>query len=167
MGMYPYSFLSVHRDWLRCVESIVSSMLPHEIGVVSDEPAVLHSTGQSEAQMHPDVVVQGAVVGRGVRAEWAIPMRDFTLDDPAFVDMGATLLDLSHGGRADNVIQPVASVVRVAGVNNLALDTTEDINNITALKSVWLWSSPAGFPSFPFPAGRYSPPQWLLGLCSS
>ena len=64
--MYPYSFLSVHHDWLRCVESMVSSMLPHEIGVVSDEPAVLHSAGQSEAQMHPDVVVQGAVVGRGV-----------------------------------------------------------------------------------------------------
>ena len=115
---------------------MVSSMLPHEIGVVSDEPAVLHSAGQSEAQMHPDVVVQGAVVGRGVRAERVIPVRDFTLDDPAFVDMGATLLDLSRGGRADNVIQPdvpVASIVRVAGVNNLALDTTEDINNITAL----------------------------------
>ena len=86
--------------------------------------------------MHPDVVVQGAVVGRGVRAERAIPVCDFTLDDPAFVDMGTTLLDLSRGGWADNVIQPnvqVASVVRVAGVNNLALDTTEDINNITAL----------------------------------
>ena len=63
-------------------------------------------------------------------------MRDFTLDNLAFVDMGATLLDLSRGGRADNVIQPdvpVASVVRVAGINNLALDTMEDINNITAL----------------------------------
>ena len=62
MGMYPYSFLFVHPDWLRSVESMVGSMLPHEIRVVSHEPTVLHPAGQSEAQMHPDVVVQDAVI---------------------------------------------------------------------------------------------------------
>ena len=136
MGIYPYSFLSVHRHWLRCVESMVSSMLPHEIGVVSDEPAVLHSAGQSEVQMHPDVVVQGAVIRGGVGAERAVPMRHLPLYDPAFVDKGTTLFNLPRGSQADDVIQPdvpVSSVVRVVGINNLALDTTEDINNITAL----------------------------------
>ena len=111
-------------------------MLPHEIGVVSDEPTVLHSAGQGEAQMHPDVVVQGAVICRGIGAERAIPMHHLPLYDPAFVDKGTTLFNLSRGSRADDIIQPdvpVSSVVRVAGINNLALDTTEDINNIPAL----------------------------------
>ena len=74
MGIYPYLFLFVHRDWLQCVESVVSSMLPHDIRVVSHEPAVLHPAGQSEAQVHPDVVVQGAVISRGVGTERAIPV---------------------------------------------------------------------------------------------
>ena len=81
-------------------------MLPHKIGVVSDEPTVLHSAGQSEAQMHPDVVVQGAVICRGVRAERAIPVGHLPLYDPAFVDKGTTLFNLSHGSRADDIIQP-------------------------------------------------------------
>ena len=51
---------------------MVGSMLPHDIRVVSHEPAVLHSAGGSEAQMHLDVVVQSAVVCRGIGAEWAI-----------------------------------------------------------------------------------------------
>ena len=62
MGINPYSFLLVHCDWLRSVESMVSSMLPHEIGVVSHEPTVLNPAGQSEVQMHPEVVVQGVVI---------------------------------------------------------------------------------------------------------
>ena len=136
MGIHPYSFLFVHRDWLRCVESMVSSMLPHEIRVVSHEPTILHSAGQSEAQMYPDVVVQGAVICRGIGAERAIPVCHLPLYDPAFVDKGTTLFNLSCGSQADDVIQPnvpVLSVVRVTGINNLALDTTEDINNIPAL----------------------------------
>ena len=111
-------------------------MLPHEIGVVSDEPAFLHSTGQNEAQMHPDVVVQGAVIRGGIGAEWAVPVRHLPLYDPAFVHKETTLFNLPHGSRADDVIQPdvtVSSAVRVTGINNLALDTTEDINNIPAL----------------------------------
>ena len=86
--------------------------------------------------MHPDVVVQGAVICGGIGAERAVPVRHLPLYDPAFVDKGTTLFNLPRGGRADDVIQPdvpVSSVVRVAGVNNLALDTTEDINNIPAL----------------------------------
>ena len=111
-------------------------MLPHEIGVVSHEPTVLHPAGQSEVQMHLDVVVQGAVICRGVGAEQAIPVRHLPLYDPAFVDKGTTLFNLSCGSQADNIIQPdvpVSSIVRVAGVDNLALDTTEDVNNILAL----------------------------------
>ena len=115
---------------------MVGSMLPHEIGVVSHEPAVLHSAGQSEAQMHPDVVVQGAVICQGIGAERAIPVCHLALYDPAFVDKGTTLFNLSGGSRADNIIQPdvpVPSVVRVAGIDNLALDTMKDVNDIPAL----------------------------------
>ena len=113
MGIYPYSFLLVHRDWLQCVESMVSSMLPHEIEVVSHKPTVLHPAGQSEAQVHPDVVIQGAVIGRGVGTEWAIPVCHLPLYDPAFVDKGTTLFNLPCGSRADNIIQPDVSVSSV------------------------------------------------------
>ena len=102
MGIYLYSLLFVHRYWLRCVESVVSSMLPHDIGVVSYKPTILHPAGQSEAQVHPDVVVQSAVIGRGVGTERAIPMCHFPLYDPAFVDKGTTLFNLPCGGRAYN-----------------------------------------------------------------
>ena len=58
MGMYLYSFLfGGHRDWLQNVESMGGSMLPHEIEAVGHKPTILHPTGQSEAQVHPDVVV--------------------------------------------------------------------------------------------------------------
>ena len=86
--------------------------------------------------MHLDVVVQGAVICRCVGAERAIPVCHLALYDPAFVDEGTTLFNLSGGSRADDIIQPdvpVLSVVRVMGVDNLALDTTEDVNNIPAL----------------------------------
>ena len=131
---------------------MVSSMLPHEIGVVSHEPTVLHPAGQSEAQMHPDVVVQGAVICRGVGAEQAIPVCHLPLYDPAFVDKGTTLFNLSCGSLADDIIQPdvpVSSVVRVAGVDNLALNTMEDVNNILALNrsglGALLWDSHHSF----------------------
>ena len=68
-------------------------MLPHDIGVVSYKPTILHPAGQSEAQVHPDVVVQGAVIGRGVGTEQAIPVCHFPLYDPAFVDEGTTLFN--------------------------------------------------------------------------
>ena len=86
--------------------------------------------------MHPDVVVQGAMIGRGVGTERAIPVCHFPLYDPAFVDEGTTLFNLPCGGRAHDIIQPdvpVPSVVRVAGVDDLALDTTEHVNYIPAL----------------------------------
>ena len=136
MGIYPYSLLFVHCDWLRCVESVVSSMLPHNIEVVSHKPTILHPAGQGEAQVHPDVVVQGAVIGRGVGTEWAIPVCHFPMYDPAFIDKGTTLFNLPCGGRAYDIIQPdvpVSSVVQVVGVDDLALDTTEYVNNIPAL----------------------------------
>ena len=111
-------------------------MLPHEIRVVSHEPTVLHPAGQSQVQVHPDVVVQGAVICGGIGAEQAILVCHLALYDPAFVDKGTTLFNISCGSRADDIIQPdvpVSSVVQVAGVDNLALDTTEDVNNIPAL----------------------------------
>ena len=134
--MYPYSFLFVHRNWLRSVESMVGSMLPHQIGVVSDEPTVFHPAGQSEVQVHPNVVVQGAVIGEGIGAEWAIPVCHLPLYNQAFVHKGTALFNLFGGSRADNIVQPnvpVLSIVRVVGVNNLALDTTKDVNDIPAL----------------------------------
>ena len=58
MGMYPYSLLfGACRDWLRNSESVGSSMLPHEFEAVGDKPTILHPAGQSEAQVHPDVIV--------------------------------------------------------------------------------------------------------------
>ena len=54
-------------------------MLPHEFRVVSHKLAVLHPTSQIEAQVHPDVVVQGTVIGRGVGAEQAIPVHHLPL----------------------------------------------------------------------------------------
>ena len=58
MGMYPYLlFFGARRDWLQNGEFVGSSMLPHEIRAVGHKPTILHPTGQSEAQMHPDVVV--------------------------------------------------------------------------------------------------------------
>ena len=136
MGIYPKSFLFIHRDWLRSIKSMVSSMLLHEFGVVSQEPAVLHPASQSEAQVHLDVVVQGAVILRGIGAERAIPVRHLPLYDPAFIDKGTALFDLFGGSRADNIVQPdvpVSSIVRVMGVDNLALDTMKDVNDIPAL----------------------------------
>ena len=111
---------------------------------MSHKPAVLHSAGQSEAQMHPDVVVQSAVICRGIGAEWAIPVCHLALYDLAFVDKGTTLFNLPGGSQADNIVQPdvpVLSVVRVAGVDNLALDTTKDVNDILALN----WSGLGAF----------------------
>ena len=72
-------------------------MLPHQIGVVSDEPRVLHPAGQSEVQVHPDVIVQGAVIGGGIGAERAIPMCHLPLYDPAFVHKGTALFNLFGG----------------------------------------------------------------------
>ena len=110
-------------------------MLPHDIGVVSHKPTILHPTGQSEVQVHLDVVVQGAVIGRGVGTERAIPVCHFSLYDLAFVDKGTTLFNLPCGGWAYNIIQsdvPVSSF-RVAGIDDLALDTMEHVNYIPAL----------------------------------
>ena len=62
-GMYPYSLLfGAHRNWFRDGESMRSSMLPHVVGALGHEPTILHPVGQSEAQVHPDVVVQGPVI---------------------------------------------------------------------------------------------------------
>ena len=90
------------------------SMLPHVFGAVGDEPTVLHSAGQSEVEVHPDMVVQSLVIHRGIGTEWAIPVCDLPLDDPASVNQTAVLLHLSCGGWADDVVEsniPVPSVV--------------------------------------------------------
>ena len=89
------------------MESVVGSMLPHDIGVVSHELAVLHSAGQNEAQMHPDVVVQGAVIGRGVGTEWAIPLCHLPLHVSAFENKGTTLFNLPGGSRAYDINSPM------------------------------------------------------------
>ena len=69
-------------------------MLPHQIGVVSHEPAVLHPASQSEAQVHSNVVVQSAVVSGGIGTERAVPMRHLPLYVLAFVDKGTALFNL-------------------------------------------------------------------------
>ena len=127
-------------------------MLPYEFGVVSQEPAVLHPASQSEVQVHPDVVVQGVVIGGGIGAERAIPVCHLPLYDPAFVDKGTALFNLFGGSRADDIVQPnvpVSSIVRVAGIDNFALDTKKDVNDIPALDrsglGTLLWDSHHSF----------------------
>ena len=56
--MYLYSPLfGARRNWFGNGESVGSSMLPHVVGAVGHKPTILHPAGQSEAQVHPDVVV--------------------------------------------------------------------------------------------------------------
>ena len=74
------------------------------------------------------------------------------LYDPAFVDKGTTLFNLSGGSQTDDIVQsnvPVSSIVRVAGVDNLALNTMKDVNDIPALDrsglGALLWDSHHSF----------------------
>ena len=74
------------------------------------------------------------------------------LDNLAFVDKGTALFHLFGGSRADDIVQsdvPISSIVRVKGVDNLALDTTKDINDIPALDwsglGALLWDSHHSF----------------------
>ena len=60
---YPYLLLLVHSDGLQGLKLVGSSVLPHALGAVCDEPAIRHPAGQGEAQVHPDVVVESPVVG--------------------------------------------------------------------------------------------------------
>ena len=154
---------------------MVGSMLPHEIGVVSHEPTVLHPAGQSEVQVHPDVVVQGAVICRGIGAEWAIPVCHLPLDNPAFVDKGTALFHLFGGSLADDILQsdvPISSTVRVKGIDNLTLDTTKDVNDIPALDrpslGALLWDSHHSFFLQDVVPPLLSPPGlcWPSGLGS-
>ena len=66
----------------------------------------------------------------------------------ASVDQTSTPFHFPCGGWADYVVQsdvPVPSIVRVMGINNKALDTMEDINNIAAFDrsgfGTFLWDS--------------------------
>ena len=114
----------------------MSSRLPHQVGVVSHKPAVLHPTSQSEAKVHSNVVVQSAVVSGGIGTEWAVPVRYLPLYVPASVHKGTALFNLFGRGRADNIIQPdvpVSPIIGVAGINNLALNTGKDVDHIPAL----------------------------------
>ena len=113
--MYPYLLLfGARRNWFGDGESVQSSMLPHVVRAVGHEPTILHLAGQSEAQVHPDVVVQGPVICRRVRTEWAIPIHHVTLNDLASVNQATALLHFPCGGWADYIVQaniPVTTVV--------------------------------------------------------
>ena len=54
-----------------------SSVLPHALSAVCDEPAIRHPAGQGEAEVHPDVIVQSPVIGGGIRTKRAIPVTNF------------------------------------------------------------------------------------------
>ena len=114
----------------------MSSMLPHQVRVVSHKPAVLHPTSQSEAKLHWNVVVQSAVVSGGVGTERAVPVRYLPLYVPASVHKGTTLFNLFGQGWAEDIVQPdvpVSPIIGVADVNNLALNTVKDVDHIPAL----------------------------------
>ena len=89
-------------------------MLPHVVRAVGHKPTILHPAGQSEVQVHPDVVIKGPVVCRHVGTERAIPVRYLTLNDLAFVNQTTALLHFPCGGWADDIVQsnvPITSVV--------------------------------------------------------
>ena len=74
---YPYLFLLVHGYGLRGLKLVGSSVLPHALGAVCDEPAIRHPAGQGEAQVHPDVIIQSPVIGGGILTKRAIPVTNF------------------------------------------------------------------------------------------
>ena len=114
----------------------MSSMLPHQVGVVSHEPAVLHPTSQSEEKVHSNVVVQSVVVSGGVGTERAVPVCYLPLYVPASVHKGTALFNLFGRGWADDIVQPdvpVSPIIGVTGIDNLALDTAKDVDHIPAL----------------------------------
>ena len=113
--MYPYSPLfGACRNWFGNGESVGSGMLPHVVGTVGHKPTILHPAGQSEAQVHPDVVVKSPMVRRRVRTERAVPVRYLTLNHLPFMNQATALLHFPSEGWADYIIQsniPVTSVV--------------------------------------------------------
>ena len=80
---------------------MVCSLLPHLVGAVAHKPTILHPTGQSEAQVHPDVVVKTSVVGRCIGTERAVPVCYLTLNHLASVDQTAAPFHFPCGGMAD------------------------------------------------------------------
>ena len=137
----------------------MSSMLPHQVGVVSHEPAVLHPTSQSEAKVHSNVVVQSTVVSGGIGTEWAVPVRYLPLYVLTSVHKGTALFNLFGQGRADDIVQPnvpVSPIIGVTGIDNLAIDTAKDVDHIPALDQSGLghllWDSHHSFfPQNTFP----------------
>ena len=123
-----------------------SSVLPHALGAVCDEPAIRHPTGQGEAQVHPDVVIESPVVGRHVRTKRAVPVTYFTQHRMALPQHLPVLLNLLGRGGTHDVIEPnilVTPIVRVTGIYDLTFSTPDNVDDIPSLNgprlSALLW----------------------------
>ena len=113
-----------------------SSVLPHALGAVCDEPAIRHPTGQGEVQVHPDVIIQSPVIGGGIRTKRAIPVTNLArhrMTLPHYLPMSLNLL--GRGG-AHDVIEPyipITSVIRVTGIYDDPFSTPEDADHVPGL----------------------------------
>ena len=133
---YPYLFLLVHSNGFRGVKLVGSSMLPHALGTMCYERAIWHPTGQGEAQVHPDVIVEGPVIGRSIRTKQAVPITYFTRHRTTFPQHLPMFLNLLGGGGTHDVIEPyipVTPVIGVKGIYDLTFNTPEDKDDIPSL----------------------------------
>ena len=113
-----------------------SSMLPHALGAMCDEPAIRHPAGQGEAQVHPDVIVESPVIGGCIRTKRAVPVTYFARHRTALPLHLSIFLNLLGRGGAHDVIEPyipVTSVIRVTGIYDDAFSTPKNANDVPSL----------------------------------
>ena len=120
-----------------------SSVLPHALSTVCDEPAIRHPAGQGEAQVHPDV---SPVIGGGIRTKRTVPVTYFTRRRTTLPHYLPMFLNLLGRGGAHDVIEPyipVTSVIGVTGIYDDTFNTPEDADHVLGLNgpglSAFLW----------------------------
>ena len=108
-----------------------SSVLPHALGAVCDEPAIRHPTGQEgEAQVHQDVIVESPVIGlKHKNKTGQYPVTYFTRHRTTLPQHLPMFLNLLGRGGAHDVIRPyipVTPVIGVTGIYDVTFNTLEE-----------------------------------------
>ena len=131
-----------------------SSMLPHALSAVCNKPAIRHPAGQGEAQVHPDVIIEGPVVGGSIRTKRAVSVTYFTRHRTTLPQHLPMFLNLLGGGGAHDVIEPyvpVMPIIGVTGIYDVTFNTTEDEDDIP--RGARICHSPGGSLTCLYPAG--------------
>ena len=131
-----------------------SSVLPHALSAVCDEPAIWHPTGQGEAQVHPDVVVErsGGWLTRKNKMGSTHNRTVLPQHLPMFFNL------LGRGG-AHDVIEPyipVTSVIGVTGIYDVTFNTPKNANDVQSLNGPDFLLS-CGIPNMPLSRRTASP----------